>query len=274
MNFKIFHKRKLLTFSVVILVIMSTLALFAPQFTQFSYEEQNIERRLETPNQTYWMGTDSLGRDQYSRIIYGARMSLAVGLVTAIFALMIGTVVGAISGYFGGTVDLLITRLMDLFYIFPSLLLAILFSILFGRGIFGLFLALAMTSWITQARLVRNQILQIKQMPYVESARSLGANDFRIITRHMIPNLIGTLLIALTLQIPNNIMAESLLSFLGLGLNPPYSSWGTLANEGFRGMKSYPHLIIYPGLFLFLTLFALNIIGDSLRDWFDPKTTV
>jgi oligopeptide transport system permease protein len=205
-------------------------------------------------------------------VIYGARMSLSVGIFTALFALILGTATGAWSGYRGGWTDQLLMRIVDIFYIFPSLLLAILLSLLFGRGFLGVFLAISSTAWMTQARLVRAQVLQAREMPYVEAARAMGLSGFRIVVRHILPNLLGPIVVSLTMQIPANIMAESFLSFIGLGLQPPYSSWGTLASDGFRAMRSYPHLIIFPGIILFLTLLALNYLGDGLRDWLDPKS--
>lgn len=263
---------RLATLSLIFILLIGILAIFAPYLTHYSYEEQNISQKLETPSLEHWMGTDILGRDLYSRVIYGARMSLSVGIFTALFALIFGTATGAWSGYRGGWTDQILMRMVDIFYMFPSLLLAILLSLLFGRGFLGIFLAISSTAWVTQARLVRAQVLQAREMPYVEAARALGQGGFRIVVRHILPNLLGPIVVSLTMQIPANIMAESFLSFIGLGLQPPYSSWGTLASDGFRAMRSYPHLIIFPGTILFLTLLALNYLGDGLRDWLDPKS--
>jgi oligopeptide transport system permease protein len=257
--------------SLAFLAVITVMAVFAPSVTRYTYDEQNISRKLETPSGEHWMGTDTLGRDLYSRIVYGARMSLAVGVLTALFALLLGTLTGSVAGYYGGWIDHLLMRLVDLFYIFPSLLLAILLMVLLGRGFTGILLALGMTAWVTQARLVRGQVLQAREMSYVEAARALGVRDRSIILKHILPNLWGPIIVSLTFQIPTNIMAESFLSFIGLGLQPPYSSWGTLANEGFRAMKSYPHLIIFPGIVLFATMMAFNYLGDGLRDALDPK---
>jgi oligopeptide transport system permease protein len=267
-----FARHKLATLSMIFILLISAMAIFAPQVTRYSYEEQNISQRLEAPSPTHWMGTDSLGRDLYSRIVYGARMSLAVGVCTAVFALFIGTLLGALAGYFGGWTDRALTGIVDLFYIFPSLLLAILLTLIFGRGFTGILVAISMTAWVTQARLVRGQVLQAREMSYVEAARALGVRNGAIIFRHILPNLWGPIIVSLTIQVPTNIMAESFLSFIGLGLQPPYSSWGTLANEGFRAMKSFPHLIIFPGAILFFTMIAFNYLGDGLRDWLDPQS--
>lgn len=267
-----FFKNKIAAISLAFILFISTLAALAPQVTRYSYEEQNISQRLETPSAQHWLGTDSLGRDLYSRIIYGARMSLAVGICTAIFALLIGTAAGAFAGYFGGWADRVLMGVVDLFYIFPSLLLAILLTLVFGRGFMGILVAISMTAWVTQARLVRGQMMQARELAYVEAARALGVSNSSIIFRHILPNLWGPIIVSLTIQIPTNIMAESFLSFIGLGLQPPFSSWGTLANEGFRAMKSFPHLIIYPGAILFVTMIAFNYLGDGLRDWLDPQS--
>lgn len=267
-----FFKNKIAAISLAFILFIGTLAALAPQVTRYSYEEQNISQRLETPSAQHWLGTDSLGRDLYSRIIYGARMSLAVGICTAIFALLIGTAAGAFAGYFGGWADRVLMGVVDLFYIFPSLLLAILLTLVFGRGFMGILVAISMTAWVTQARLVRGQMMQARELAYVEAARALGVSNSSIIFRHILPNLWGPIIVSLTIQIPTNIMAESFLSFIGLGLQPPFSSWGTLANEGFRAMKSFPHLIIYPGAILFVTMIAFNYLGDGLRDWLDPQS--
>lgn len=266
-----FWKHRLAVLSLVFLVFASLMATFAPLAATHSYDAQSIEEKLETPSAKHWMGTDSLGRDLYSRIVYGARMSLSVGVLTALLALTVGTIVGAIAGYKGGWVDHLLMRTVDLFYIFPSLLTAILLTVLLGRGFWGILLALGLTAWVTQARLVRNQVLQAKQMAYVESARAMGVRGGRIVFSHILPNILGPMIVSLTFQIPTNIMSESFLAFIGLGLQPPYSSWGTLANEGFKAMKSFPHLILFPGIVLFLTLLAFNYLGDGLRDMLDPR---
>lgn len=250
----------------IFLLLVTLAAIFAPVVTRHGYAEQNIEHRLEGPSHEYWMGTDSLGRDVYSRVIYGARLSLAVGVFTAIFALILGTVTGAAAGFLGGWVDQILMRLVDVIYIFPSLLLAILLTVLMGRGVLGILAAISFTSWVTQARLVRGQVLAARELPYVEAARSLGLSDLAVIAKHILPNLRGPILISIALQIPSNIMAESFLSFLGLGIQPPYSSWGTLAAEGFHAMRSQPHLIIFPGFALFFTVMALSYLTESFSE--------
>lgn len=264
-------KHKAAMWSMGFLIFLSLLALFAPLVTKFSYFEQNVEHALQFPNAIYWFGTDSLGRDLYSRILYGARISLSVGFFTAIFSLLIGTVYGAISGYVGGKLDSFMMRVADILNALPSLLVTVLLMLLVGRGPLGIFLALGFVGWVGEARLVRGQVLQVKEMLYVEAARSLGIRHIRILLQHILPNILGPVIVSLTFGIPQNIMAESFLSFVGLGLEPPYASWGTLANEGWRAYRTYPYLIFFPGVVLFLSILAFNFLGDGLRDALDPQ---
>lgn len=271
-GWKRLFRNRMAAASLIILASVAGMAIAAPWVASHSYEEQNISDRLQTPSRAHWLGTDTLGRDLYSRIVYGARVSLAVGFFTGIFALILGTLTGALAGYYGGWLDSALMKIVDLFYIFPSILLAILIMLTLGQGIAGILLALGLTSWVTQARLVRGQVLQMREMPFIESARALGARDGKIIFRHILPNLWGPIIVSLTYLIPTNIMAESFLSFLGLGLQPPYASWGTLAKDGMDAMKSFPHLIIYPGAVLFVTMLAFNFLGDAFRDVLDPKS--
>ncbi len=267
-----FRKNRPALLSLIFLGMITLASIAAPLITTYSYEEQNISEKLEGPSVTHWMGTDTLGRDLYSRVLYGARVSLTVGIATALFALVVGTLTGALAGYFGGWIDSLLMRLVDLFYIFPSLLLAILLMLLLGHGMTGIIVALGLTAWVTQARLVRGQYLLARELDYVQAARAIGARDLSIIVRHILPNLWGPIIVSLSVQIPASIMAESFLSFIGLGIQPPFSSWGTLANEGFRAMKSYPYLIVFPGGILFVTMLAFNYLGDGLRDALDPRS--
>lgn len=266
---KRFKQNRIAVLSLVILCFISLLALFAPWVTLYTYEEQNIVEQLQSPSFRHWFGTDTLGRDLYSRVIYGARTSLTIGIITAYFAFVVGTTMGAVAGFRGGWVDWIITKIVDLFYIFPPTLLAILIMVYLGRGLHGIFLAIGITTWVTQARLVRAQVQQAKELPYVEAAIAAGASQWKIIFKHILPNLWGPILVSVTFQIPTNIMSESFLSFIGLGIQPPLSSWGTLANEGFRAMQSYPHLILFPGGVLFVTLLAFNYLGDGIRDALD-----
>jgi oligopeptide transport system permease protein len=262
------------------IVFVCLVAIFAPLLAPYSFETQNIDRALMSPDRINFLGTDSLGRDMFSRIIYGSRMSMSVGIFTAIFSVIFGGVYGAVSGWLGGWVDSVLMRIIDILYAIPSLVLLIIVGVVFNSSNFfenpelkaltGIFLALSVVGWVSLARLVRGQVLQVREMLYVEGARALGASGWRIVARHILPNILGPIIVMLTFQIPSNILFESFLSFIGLGLQPPFSSWGVLANDGWRA-KSYPHLIIYPGLALFLTMLAFNLLGDGLRDAFDPK---
>jgi oligopeptide transport system permease protein len=275
-----FLRHRLAVASLLFLLLVSALALLAPWAAPYEYDAQDIASKLQGPSWKHWMGTDSLGRGLFSRVIWGARVSLQVGFLTALFALVLGTATGAVAVYRGGWVDHLLSRVVDLFYIFPSLLLAILLMVAIGAGAaggdggdgtLGIVLALGLVAWVTQARLVRGQVLQAREMTYVEAARAMGVRSHVIIARHILPNILGPIIVSVTFQIPTNILAESFLSFIGLGIQPPHSSWGTLANEGFRAMRSYPHLILFPGIVLFLTMLAFNYLGDGLRDVLDPK---
>jgi oligopeptide transport system permease protein len=222
-----------------------------------------------------------LGRDLLSRLIYGARISMAVAVFTAVMALVIGIFYGSLAGWWGGWVDSSMMRAIDILDSIPALVLLILVKVFFDsmgtisdpelRSLVGMLLALSFVSWVSVARVVRAQVLQVKQMSYVEASRSLGASGFRSLTSHVLPNIAGPVIVLLTYQIPSNILFESFLSFLGLGLQPPYASWGVLANDGWRTMRSYPHLMISPGVAIFTAMLTFNLLGDGLRDALDPK---
>jgi len=272
-SWKRLKRHRLAMVSLAFLIFLSLAALFAPFITNFTYFDQNADHALQFPSKMYWFGTDSLGRDLFSRIIYGARISLAVGFFTAIFSLVIGTIYGSVSGFAGGTIDTILMRIADVLNALPSILVTVLIMLVVGRGPTGIFLALGIVGWIGGARLVRGQVLQAKEMTYVEAARALGVKKSRILFSHILPNIMGPVIVNLTFDIPQNILAESFLSFVGLGLEPPFASWGTLANEGWRAYRTYPYLIIFPGVVLFLTILAFNFLGDGLRDALDPQTT-
>jgi len=279
-GFRRLKKNKAAVVSGIFIIFVCSMAIFADLIAPYSFETQNIDRILQGPSAQHWMGTDSLGRDLMSRVIYGARMSMAVGILTAIATLIIGGIYGAISGWMGGRVDALMMRAIDILQSIPDLLLLILVMVVFNsvnlfdnpelKALMGIFLALSMVGWVGLARVVRGQVLQVKQSLYVEAAHALGAQGRVILWRHIFPNILGPIIVILTFQIPSNILFESFLSFIGLGLQPPYSSWGVLCNDAWRA-KSYPHLLIFPGLALYLTMLAFNLLGDGLRDAFDPK---
>ncbi len=251
--------------STIVLLFILIFGIFSQNISQFPFDAQNINSQLQTSSWTHWMGTDSLGRDLFSRVLYGAKVSMFVGLFSAVVSILIGTFIGAISGYNGGWVDFLLMRIVDFSTIFPNILIAILLMLFLGNGLLGIIISISCVSWVQSARLVRAQVLQIKNQMHIESATATGASARRIILKHIMPLVMGPLLVSLTYQIPSNIMAESFLSFLGIGIQPPYASWGSLANEGFRAMRSYPHLMIYPGGILFITMIAFQYLGDGLH---------
>ncbi len=267
--------------SFALIFLVSMMAVLAPWLAPYPFDEQFLDRVLISPNSVHWLGTDSLGRDMLSRLIYGARVSMTVGVLTAVISLGIGTVYGATAGWFGGWVDSVLMRFVDILDSIPPLVLLILVKLIFDavdiianpelKALVGMLLALSLVSWVSLARVVRGQILQVKQMAYVEAAQSMGASGVRIVAQHIMPNILGPIIVLLTFQIPSNILYESFLSFLGLGLQPPFSSWGVLANDGWRSLRSFPHLMISPGLAIFVAMLAFNLLGDGLRDAFDPQ---
>lgn len=265
----------LLVCCLAFICLVAACAIFAPWISPYTAGGLQETRLLEPPSRSHWMGTDGLGRDLLTRILYGARVSLAVGLGTALLALSIGTAYGLISGFTGGNVDHLMMRLVDVFYGLPDMLLFILISLLLGRNIGELLLALSLVSWVRFARLARGQVLQAKQFLFVEGARAMGAGKSRLVLRHILPNILAPIIVTLTFAIPAAILAESTLSFIGLGINDPYSgwgtSWGTLAQDGWPAMRAYPHVIFFPAAAIFLTILAFNTLGNALRDLLDPR---
>ena len=265
----------LLPFCAGFLLIIALAAICAPWFSSYAVGGLEEKRLLEPPSSAHWMGTDGLGRDLLTRVLYGARVSITVGLGTALIALIIGTTYGLIAGFKGGNWDHAMMRIVDLFYGLPDMLIFILLSLLFGRNIGGLLVALGLVSWVRFARIARGQVLQAREFLFVESAYALGASRRRIVVRHILPNIIGPIIVTLTFSIPSAILAESTLSFIGIGINDPYSawgtSWGTLVQDGYRAMRSYPHVIAFPAAAIFLTILSLNILGNGLRDILDPK---
>jgi oligopeptide transport system permease protein len=255
---------------------VATVALLAPWISPYSAGGLEEKRILEAPSWSHWMGTDALGRDLLTRVLFGARVSMAVGIGTALIAFVIGTAYGLVSGFKGGSLDSFMMRVVDIFYGLPDMLIFILLSLVLGRNIGGLLLALGLVSWVRFARIVRGQVLQAKEFLFVEGAQAMGASRRRTVLRHILPNIFGPIIVTLTFSIPAAILAESTLSFIGIGINDPYSSWGTswgsLAQDGWRAMRTYPHIIFFPAAAIFLTILAFNTLGNALRDALDPKS--
>ena len=255
----------------LVLLIFILLAIFAPWVAPHSYSYQNLELGASPPSSDFLLGTDTLGRDLFSRILYGARVSLMVGFVATGVALIIGVSWGIIAGYFGGKIDSVMMRIVDVLYGLPFIIFIILLMVIFGRNIWLLFGAIGAVEWLTMARIVRGQVLTIKNQEYVLAAQAMGVSNIQMFRKHIFPNILGPIAVYATLTIPQVMLLEAFLSFLGLGIHPPMSSWGTLIRYGVESMEEYSWLLIYPGLTFTITLFALNFFGDGLRDALDPK---
>lgn len=255
----------------IILCVLITLAILAPWIAPHSYSYQNLDLGAQPPSTTFFLCTDTLGRDLFSRILYGARVSLLVGFVATAVALVIGVSWGIIAGYFGGRVDSIMMRIVDVLYGLPFIIFIILLMVIFGRNIWLLFVAIGAVEWLTMARIVRGQVLTIKNQEYVLAAQAMGVSNVQMFRKHIFPNILGPIAVYATLTIPQVMLLEAFLSFLGLGIQPPMSSWGTLIRYGVESMEEYSWLLIYPGLTFTITLLALNFFGDGLRDALDPK---
>lgn len=266
-----FLKQPKIFWSGLLVVVVLLLAVIGPFFAP--------DPTLINPTQAtqfitsgHWFGTDDLGRDLFSRICVGAQISLLIGLATAVVAVIIGTLYGTIAAYFEGTVDTVMMRIIDLIYSLPGLMIVILFSVFLGRNLWSLVLALALFSWPDTARIIRGQVLSLKREEFVEAFHSMGGRAVRLVQKHLLPNLMGLIILTATITVPRAILTESTLSFIGLGVEPPLSSWGTLASEGWQLVRIAPHLLVIPGLMIFVTMVSLNLLGDGLREYLDPKT--
>jgi oligopeptide transport system permease protein len=256
----------------VILIVMVLACLGGPLFSQ-SYEIQDLDLGAVPPSRAHLLGTDTLGRDLLARTLYGGRISIMVGVVATVVALVIGVSYGAIAGFVGGKVDAVMMRIVDILYALPFAIFVILLMVFFGRNIFLLFIAIGAVEWLTMARIVRGQVISIKRMEFIEAARALGLGRRRIIFRHVIPNALGPVIVYTTLTIPAVMLLEAFLSFLGLGVQAPMSSWGVLIKDGSEKMEEFWWLLVFPGALFSLTLFSLNFLGDGLRDALDVKAS-
>jgi oligopeptide transport system permease protein len=267
------QKNRLATFGGVMLIVIIAVCLFGPMISPYGYEEQDLLNTFSPPDSNHWLGTDQLGRDLLVRIMTGGRISITVGLVATFVALTIGVTYGAVAGFFGGKIDTVMMRAVDILYALPFTIFVILLMVFFGRNIFLLFFAIGAVEWLTMARIVRGQVMSIKRMEYIEAARSLGLGRRRIIFRHMIPNILGPIIVYTTLTIPAVMLLEAFLSFLGLGVQPPMSSWGVLIKDGAEKMEEFWWLLVFPGTLFSVTLFSLNFLGDGLRDALDVRSS-
>lgn len=255
-----------------VLVFMIVYSTIGPWLRPFGFSDQDFAIAHQLPNAQHWFGTDLFGRDLFVRVAMGGRVSLLVAFAATAVVLVIGVLYGSISGFVGGVADDIMMRFVDILYGMPYLPFAIILLVILGSGVVPMLLALAIVSWLTPSRLVRGQILTLKQNEYVEAGRALGASRSRIIFRHLLPNTLGIIVVAMFLEVPGMILGEATLSFLGLGISAPDASWGTLAEEGWKALRSYPWLIILPGLFIATTVLSFNFVGDGFRDALDPRT--
>ena len=256
-----------------ILVILILCAVAAPWIAPYPYAYQDLDLGAAPPSAQHILGTDILGRDLFSRILYGARVSLLVGFVATGVALVIGVSWGIVAGFFGGKIDSVMMRIVDILYGLPFIIFVILLMVIFGSNLWLLFGAIGAVEWLTMSRIVRGQVIGLKNQEFVLAAKAMGVSNFSMFRRHLLPNILGPIAVYATLTIPQVMLLESFLSFLGLGIQPPMSSWVTLIKDGVESMEEYSWLLVYPGITFTVTLFALNFFGDGLRDALDPKTT-
>lgn len=266
-------KNKAAVAGLVVLILMVVLVLIGPMLSAWDHEIPDWDHYSSPPSVEtgHWFGTDALGRDLFVRTLIGGQISLLVGIISTLVSLLIGVSYGAVAGYFGGRIDNVMMRLVDAIYAMPFMFFVILLMVIFGRNIFLIFIAIGAINWLDMARIVRGQTLSLKNKDFVEAARASGARQGQIIRRHIIPNLLGVVIVYVTLTIPQVILVESFLSFLGLGVQEPLTSWGALVNEGAQELETAPWSLLFPATFLAMTLFAFNFLGDGLRDALDPK---
>lgn len=254
-----------------IIVLFVVIAVLGPLFSGYEYDEQNLMLTNQPPSLDHWFGTDNLGRDIFVRVLYGARISLAIGIVASLINLFIGVIYGGIAGYIGGRTDRIMMNIVDVLYSVPTLLYVILLMVVMKPGLMNIFIALGIAYWLQMARIVRGQILSIKEQEFVLAARTIGVPKFRILLRHLIPNAMGAIVVTMTLAIPDAIFTEAFLSFIGLGVSAPMASWGVLASEGVNNLRAYPFQLFFPAAAISITMLAFNLLGDGLRDVLDPK---
>jgi ABC-type dipeptide/oligopeptide/nickel transport system permease subunit len=265
------RKNRLAMAGLAVVIVLLLLAIFADVLAPYSYTKTNFGRLNEAPSREYPLGTDQLGRDLLSRMIYGARVSMLVGLGAQLIVVLIGVPIGGLSGYVGGRVDLALTRFVDVMYAFPRLLFVILVMSMLGAGLLNIFVAIGLTGWVGIARQTRAQVLSLKEKEFVEAARALGAGFRRSLFRHVLPNALTPIVVSVTFGIPEAIFTEAALSFIGVGINPPTPSWGQMVGEGQQYLRSYWHLCVFPSIAIAVTMLSFTFLGDGVRDALDPK---
>lgn len=266
-------KNKLAVLGAIVLLVLGLASFLGPLVLTQSYETQDLQLGATPPSGEHWLGTDTLGRDLMVRLLYGGRVSIAVGLCATAVALTIGVLYGTVAGFLGGKVDAVMMRIVDIIFALPFTVFVILLMVFFGRKFILLFAAIGAVQWLTMARIVRGQVKSLRRMEFIEAAEALGLPKHQIILRHMIPNALGPIIVYATLTVPSVMLLEAFLSFLGLGVQPPMSSWGVLIKEGAETMEEFPWMLIFPGAALAFTLFSLNFLGDGLRDALDPRAS-
>ena len=266
-----FRRDRLAVIGLVVIVIMTLMCIIIPMVSPYTYDGSDYMNMNAGPSLQHPCGTDQLGRDQFIRIMYGARISLTIGFVAAAINFLIGVLYGGLSGYLGGRVDMVMMRIVDILSSLPSLLYIVLIMLLFGSNMPSVILALCFTSWIGTARVVRSEVMHLKHSEYVLAGRLAGANTWHLLIQHLIPNAMGPIIVSTAFLIPGAIFSEAFLSFLGIGIQAPRASWGSLANAAIPVMQMYPHLMLFPVIAICVTMFSFNFIGDGLRDALDPR---
>ncbi|MGB5708301.1 MAG: ABC transporter permease [Arenicellales bacterium] len=265
-------RNRLAMFGFWVMLFLVSISLITPWLAPYGYEIQDLELGASGPSLAHWLGTDTLGRDLLTRLMYGGRVSLLVGFAATAVSLVVGVLWGIVAGYTGGSVDAVMMRIVDILYALPFMIFVILLMVVFGQSFLLLFLAIGLVEWLTMARIVRGQVQALRRQDFVSAAIVTGLSSGQIMRRHILPNIMGPVIVYITLTIPAVMLFEAFLSFLGLGVQPPQSSWGVLIATGVETMEEYPWLLIFPGLALSITLFALNFLGDGLRDALDPRS--
>ncbi len=267
------RKNKLATAGFFLLALMILATIVGPWLSPYSYETQDLELQASPPGARHWLGTDTLGRDLLTRVLYGGRISFMVGFAATSMSLLVGVLYGATAGFAGGRTDSLMMRVVDILYALPFTIFVIILMVFFEGSIVLLFLAIGAVEWLTMARIVRAQVMSLREKEFIEAAVAMGFSRTRILLRHLIPNALGPIIVYATLTVPQVMLLEAFLSFLGLGVQPPMSSWGVLIKEGVEVMEEYPWLLLFPSIALSATLFSLNFLGDGLRDALDPRAS-